>query len=183
MARLFFALWPDDVVRAALVARRDAIALHTGGRPMLPNSLHLTLLFVGEVAELKVPTLMACGDRIHAPAFRLQIDARSHFRNAHLAWLGATALPAELVHLHEMLRNEVVAAGFALDARPFQPHVTVARKCVHFPSPSPIEPIEWSVESFVLIDSHNTPAGPMYRVLRYWPLAASGPVTIAPTLL
>lgn len=172
LPRLFFALWPDDRVRREIVARRDAIALNTGGRPMLPDTLHLTLLFIGEAAELKVPTLMACGDRVRAPSFHLTIDARSHFKRAHLAWLGSTELPAELIHLHDVLKNEIVREGFALDDQPFQPHITVARNCMHFPSPSPIDPIAWAVESFVLIDSRNTPAGPMYRVLKYWHLDA-----------
>jgi RNA 2',3'-cyclic 3'-phosphodiesterase len=174
MPRLFFALWPDDRVRDQIVARRDAIALNTGGRPMLPGTLHMTLVFVGEAEELKVPTLISCGDRIRAPGFHLKVDARNYFTKSHLAWLGVTDLPAELVHLNDMLRNEVTAAGFPLDDRPLQPHITVARNCMRFPSPESITPIEWPIESFVLVDSRNTPSGPMYRVLKYWPLDVAG---------
>ena len=66
MPRLFFALWPDDAVRDALAARRDAIAFAYGGRPMLPATFHLTLAFIGEANELKVPTLLSCGDCVRA---------------------------------------------------------------------------------------------------------------------
>ncbi len=172
MPRLFFALWPDDAVRDALAARRDAIAFAYGGRPMLPATLHLTLAFIGEANELKVPTLLSCGDRVRASEFSLRIDAVSHFKRARLAWLGSTEWPAELIHLFDMLRNEVTQAGFVLDDQPFMPHVTVVRNCVHYPSPAAVPPIEWPVESFVLVDSRQTPSGPMYRVLKYWPLAS-----------
>ncbi len=172
MPRLFFALWPDDAVRDALAARRDAIAFSYGGRPMLPATLHLTLAFIGEASELKVPTLLGCGDRVQASEFTLTIDAVSHFKQARLAWLGSTAWPAELVHLFDVLRNEVQQAGFVLDDHPFQPHVTVVRNCAYYPSPAPVPPLSWHVESFVLVDSRQTPSGPFYRVLKYWPLAS-----------
>ena len=172
MPRLFFALWPDDATREALAARRDAVAFAYGGRPMLPATLHLTLAFIGEADELKVPTLLACGDRVRAPEFTITIDAVSHFKRARLAWLGATEWPAELIHLFDILRNEVTQAGFMLDDRAFNPHVTVARNCAHYPSPAPVPPLEWKVESFVLVDSRQTPSGPLYRVLKYWPLEA-----------
>lgn len=177
MPRLFFALWPDDATRDALSGRRDAIAFAYGGKPMLPATLHLTLAFIGEANELQVPTLLSCGDHVRAPEFSLTIDAVSHFKRAHLAWLGATEWPAELIHLFDVLRNEVTQAGFALDDQPFNPHITVVRKCVHYPSPAPVLPLAWKVESFVLVDSRQTPSGPLYRVLKYWPLESKSAVT------
>jgi 2'-5' RNA ligase len=100
----------------------------------------------------------------------MTIDAVSHFKRAHLAWLGSTAWPAELIHLYDMLRGEVMRAGFHLDDQPFNPHITLVRKCAYYPAPAPVVPIDWHVESFVLVDSRQTPSGPLYRVLKYWPL-------------
>jgi 2'-5' RNA ligase len=170
MPRLFFALWPDEDTRAAMRARRDEVALRYGAKALLPDNLHMTLLFVGAADELKVPVLMACGDQVRAPSFSLTLDAVSHFKRKHLAWLGGTTVPSQLVHLQERLRQDVLAAGFPLDDRIFTPHVSVARDCRYFPAPAPIEPIHWPIESFVLVDSRLTPAGPLYRVLKYWQL-------------
>ena len=170
MSRLFFALWPDDRVRAAIAAQRDRIAREYVGRPARADTLHLTLLFLGEVPELRVPTLLACGDRIQAEAFSLKIDARSHFHEARVAWLGATEPPGALLALHDALSPVARDAGFTFDEKTYQPHITVARHCIEFPPPCAVPAIEWDVDSFVLIDSRATTSGPLYRVLKYWPL-------------
>ena len=53
MARLFFALWPDDALRRQIAAQ--AVALnhaHEGGGRLLPQDrLHLTLRFMGEYPD------------------------------------------------------------------------------------------------------------------------------------
>jgi 2'-5' RNA ligase len=170
MPRLFFALWPDDRIRAALVAQRMRIAHDFSGRPTRADTLHMTLLFLGAMPELVVPTLMACGDHVRAAPFTLCIDARSHFREARVAWLGATEPPAQLFALHDALAHAVRAAGISFDEAPYHPHITMARKCSEFPAPGATPPIEWAVESFVLVDSRQTPSGPIYRVLKHWPL-------------
>ena len=170
MSRLFFALWPDDRVRAELAAQRDRIAHDYAGRATRPDTLHLTLLFLGEVDELRVPTLLACGDRIKSVAFQLRIDACAHFREARVACLGGTEPPAALTDLHRALLTEVRAAQFSVDESVYQPHITMARSCTIFPSPHPTPIVDWPVESFVLIDSRRTEAGAIYRVLKYWPL-------------
>jgi len=170
VSRLFFALWPNDHIRAAISAQRDQVAHDYVGRPARADTLHLTLLFLGETPELQVPMLLACGDRIQAQAFTLKIDARSHFLEARVAWLGATEPPQALLALHDALSPVVHGAGFTFDEKPYQPHVTVARHCIDFPPPCAIPVIEWCVDSFVLIDSRATNSGPLYRVLKYWPL-------------
>ena len=170
MSRLFFALWPDDRVRAELAAQRDRIAHDYAGRATRADTLHLTILFLGDVNELRVPTLMACGDCIKSAAFKLRIDACAHFPEARVAWLGCTEPPAALFDLHHALLPEVRAAQISVDESEYQPHITVARSCTLFPSPHPIPEVDWPVESFVLIDSRRTEAGPLYRVLKYWPL-------------
>ena len=174
MPRLFFALWPDGPTRNAIDAQRAAIAHDYAGRATRPDTLHLTLLFLGNMPDLEVPTLLACGDRIRAGSFTITLDARCHFEAAKVAWLGATDPPPALDALYRALRDEVMAAGFGgVDdgfASPFAPHVTIARHCTLFPQPRAVAPITWLAQDFVLIDSRSTPGGPVYRVLRHWPL-------------
>jgi 2'-5' RNA ligase len=53
--RAFFALWPDATVRAALAPLVRDIARKVHGRPTAVESIHLTLAFLGEVAEERCP--------------------------------------------------------------------------------------------------------------------------------
>ena len=170
--RLFFALWPDDSVRAHLAAQCDGIAHEYRGRPMRADTLHMTLAFLGETPELRVPTVLACGDRVQAKAFTLNVDACSHFRKTKVAWLGCTESPEALRTLYDAVRVEVEQAGFNFHDREYHPHITAARDCMYFPSPCGVPAAEWTVESFVLIDSRMMRGGPpIYRVLKYWTLA------------
>jgi 2'-5' RNA ligase len=171
MPRLFFALWPDDAVRHALAAHCDAIAREAQGRATRADTLHLTLVFIGNVDDSRVSTLLACGDRVRARAFSLSVNRRAGFARARVAWLGGSDLPPELGMLHGELRAQVENAGFALHSEPLQPHITIARHCKAFPDESGIAAIDWRVESFVLVHSLPTPGGPLYRVLKHWTLA------------
>lgn len=174
MSRLFFALWPNHEVRARLVEQRDAVVRDYRGRPMRPDTLHMTLLFLGETPELRVPAALGCGDRIQgrAKSFTMKIDARAHFPDPKVAWLGCADPPGELHDLWNGVREELESAQFTNCASEsdFQPHITVARDCLLYPSPKGIPAIEWQVEDFVLVDSTRTPGGPVYRVLRHWQL-------------
>ncbi len=172
MPRLFFALWPNHEVRARLVAQRDLAVCEYRGRPMRADTLHMTLVFLGETPDLRVPLALGCGDRIKAEAFTLSIDARAHFPAAKVAWLGCTDTPAALHDLQNSLRVALEREQFMHRDRDgvYQPHITVARDCLAWPHPKDIPAIEWHVEDFVLVDSTRTPGGPIYRVLRHWPL-------------
>jgi 2'-5' RNA ligase len=170
MTRLFFALWPGPEVRARLVAQRDAVVREYRGRPMRPDTLHMTLVFLGEVADLRVPAALGCGDHVSAPAFTLRVDACAHFADAKVAWLGCTEPPPALRELWLALRDELDHARFGpLDGN-YQPHISVARHCLVYPPPKGVPAIEWKVEDFVLVASAPTPGGPVYRVLRHWQL-------------
>ncbi|MEO8102591.1 MAG: RNA 2',3'-cyclic phosphodiesterase [Betaproteobacteria bacterium] len=174
MPRLFFALWPSPDVRSRLVEQRDVAVRDYRGRPMRPDTLHMTLAFLGETPELRVPVALGCGDRVRGKCFNLHIDARAHFPDAKVAWLGCADPPGALQELWMALGEELRGAQFPFEggdsAIGYQPHITVARDCLLFPSPKGLPAIEWPVEDFVLVDSTRTPGGPVYRVLRHWQL-------------
>ena len=172
MPRLFFALWPNHEVRARLVEQRDRVVRDHGGRPMRADTLHMTLVFLGETPDLRVPMALGCGDRIRASSFVLNIDTCAHFSAPGVAWLGCADPPPALRDLSDALRHELERAQLTLHGsdRDHQPHITVARDCLHYPTPKNIPAIEWQVADFVLVDSTRTPGGPVYRVLRHWQL-------------
>jgi hypothetical protein len=64
--RVFFALWPDDGLRTSLWrATREAVRA-SGGQPMPAHNLHVTLVFLGSVADRRIPELEAIADRVAA---------------------------------------------------------------------------------------------------------------------
>src|SRR5690348_3554600 len=72
--RLFFALWPDEPSRAALVHATRKAVRHSGGRPVAEPNLHATLLFLGSVAESRVWEVATIGARAAAET----LVARDH---------------------------------------------------------------------------------------------------------
>lgn len=52
--RLFFALWPSPAAAERLASAATDAAARLGGRPTRLETLHLTLAFLGEVADERV---------------------------------------------------------------------------------------------------------------------------------
>jgi 2'-5' RNA ligase len=172
MSHLFFALWPDNTVRLKLARYRLDLARACEGRAVRPDTLHLTLVFIGEVPETRVAELAACGDRVTARLFDLVMDTAGCFDMARVGWLGCSQPAAALFDLQFALRSEAAQAGFGLDPRPFKPHVTVVRN-VGFPfEPQQLPGINWQVRSFSLIESIPAESGPAYNILDTWELSS-----------
>jgi 2'-5' RNA ligase len=169
--RLFFSLWPDEAVRRALALRARAVAVKTGGRESRAITLHLTLAFLGEVADSRLNELLAIGRTLRGTAFDLQIDYAHRFQRAKVAWLGATQPPAALLDLQSHLRESLTACQFTLEPGPFRPHVTVARKIEQPIEHFPVSPVVWPVKSFCLVRSHLDEEKPRYELLESWPLS------------
>jgi 2'-5' RNA ligase len=126
--RLFFALWPDPATRAAIAALARDVGRETGGRAVTPENVHLTLVFLGEQPAEIVPKLCASAAAVELSAFRLALDEVDCWRKTGIAWLGASETPAALAALHGGLARALASLGIALEARPFAPHLTLARR-------------------------------------------------------
>lgn len=169
MARLFLALWPGAAVRDALSARASEVAGRHGGRAVAPSNLHLTLVFLGEVDDARVPALKAAAGAVCPEAFTLVLDRIGGFRRAGVAWAGCARVPAGLLALQAELESRIRDAGFRPDERTFSPHLTLARKVRGRVEPASIPALEWPVAGFALVESVR-PEG-AYRTLAQWPLA------------
>jgi 2'-5' RNA ligase len=172
--RLFFALWPNDEVRAQLATQRDLMQQEYGGsHGVAADRFHLTLLFMPDFPEEQLSLLMACGDDIRVAPFDLTINARSHFKQNKVAYLGNEPQTASLFRLQERLVKRVTKAiGIAPIRDQFNPHITAVRGCRHFPSPRAVNPtIPWRVDNFVLIHSIiGMGKETHYDVLKTWTL-------------
>ncbi len=170
LARVFFALWPDEPVRAQL--DRIAGILHRlrGGRRARSETIHLTLLFVGNVPRTTLPALQAAAAEIRLPAFELVLDQAECWRHNRIACVTTSQSPAALIELVTGLEGTLDRLGIPFDRRPYKPHVTLVRNADCRPDPHPFQPIAWPVRDFVLVQSELCPEGARYTELGRHPL-------------
>lgn len=169
--RLFFALWPDDEQRQAMVRWIDALGLGSQGRPVTEHNLHITMVFLGDTPPDRQACCMARADEVVASPFVLRFDRIGYFRRAQVLWAGVSILPPMLMALHRHLVQALVPCGYRPEPREFTPHLTLRRKLTRKPdSPAAPSPLEWSVGQFCLVSSTLTPQGANYSVVKRYPL-------------
>jgi 2'-5' RNA ligase len=167
--RLFFALWPDTVVRTRCDWYVSSI-LGKRVRRIPADKLHLTLAFAGSVNDEVSRCLEAHADRVVVAPFHLQIDHLGYWHRKRLLWMGPTHMPEGLWVLVTAIREAFDACGLEQERRPFQAHMTLARKFSAALPPAEAPAIDWDVGSFCLVQSVNSENGVSYRVLRSWAL-------------
>jgi len=163
--RLFFALWPDDATRGQLAAHANQWLWPPGGTRYDPADWHVTLHFLGDVATEQVNAIAACA-AVPLQSFDLVLDQPRLWPHG-LAVLCASEIPAALGDLHARLGQALRGLEFALDARPYAPHVTLARHAVAAIPPATCAPVRWPVRGFALVVSTGLKA-PRYRVIRQY---------------
>lgn len=165
-ARLFFALDPDVATRRAIQARQRALALP--GRPIAGPRLHATLIFLGAQPRECIDELCERAASVDFPPLSVRLDRVGTFARVGIAWLGASRLPAGLPAFREALAATLTAAGFDIDPRPWIFHVTLYRDLRKRPRRMHVDPVDWALSRFVLMESVLEPEGPRYRVRGGW---------------
>lgn len=168
--RVFFALWPGAATAAALHARARALRTACGGRVMRRDTIHLTLAFLGDVAISRLDALETVAQAVRGERFVLELDRIGNWHGNRILWAGCAQVPAALPAVAEELGAGLRAAGFELEARAFNPHVTLVRNALRSPQDTTAPPLRWPVASFVLVASEREAGGAHYRVLGRWPL-------------
>jgi 2'-5' RNA ligase len=170
--RTFVALPLPDAQRALLAADLAACAAAAPSyRWVEPDSLHLTLRFLGNVEQTTLERVRGELASIHAAPFRLALTGRGTFgpRTApRVVWLGVGEGREGCAALAASVDAACRAAGLEAEPRGFRPHVTLARartggdRLPELPPPPDLAP--WTAEDFVLYESR------LRRLPRYVPL-------------
>ncbi len=97
-----------------------------------PDNLHLTLKFLGEIAEDRVSTLLETLKLALLPLspFAISIEGIGAFprtTSPRVVWLGVHQGAEELIKLAEKAEQACEKLGFAKEERPFAPHLTIGR--------------------------------------------------------
>ena len=194
--RLFFALWPDEVMQTALADVTRAIVSSSDGTPIPARNFHFTLAFLGAVPESRVAALDALAARV-ASAFQasvaagndaapltITLDRIDHWRRSAILCATPSIEPPEAIALAKTLARLLTETGFVPDARtsqpagdahvlPFRPHVTLARKASRPVPPIKIDALAWGFTEFALIQSERSAQGSVYTRVQSYPLISS----------
>jgi len=169
MQRLFFALWPKDILRQHFVKIRQSYLENAKAKPVNPNNLHITLAFLGNISESQRTCFEESANSLQFKPFQIQLDQLGYWRRPQILWLGNSTHCEPLQQLVKSLNEKLVICGFKPETRPYKAHVTLVRK-YHSRQfqPATISPIIWTVEDIHLVESVNSPTGVQYKILRTW---------------
>ena len=173
--RLFFALWPDDAVRAQMAdaAHRLRAQYAPRGRWLGEHRYHLTLQFLGDSDHLRqdlADDARKAAASVRSAAFDLSLDRAGSFRGSKVWWLGCERTPDGLQGLWDALGLALAKERVRLRAsHALTPHVTLLRDATATLPDTPIEPVAWPVREFVLIHSQLGSRN-AYDVMQRWPL-------------
>jgi 2'-5' RNA ligase len=124
--RLFVALDLPADVKQTLARLGGGVE---GARWMAPESLHVTLRFIGEVGRDEAAEIDETLAAIEAPAFALKIagvGAYGEGRETRALWAGVERAEP-LLHLQKKIDRALLSHDIEPDARKFSPHITLAR--------------------------------------------------------
>ena len=136
--RFFFALWPPAATAATLAAWAGQAQTLTGGKPTPGQAIHLTLAFLGEVSENRIQDAIRAARNVRGAPHALPIELAKVWAHNSIVWAGPERTPPALDSLASALRAQLQAEGFAIEARPFAPHVTLVRKAHRAPRLPPL---------------------------------------------
>ena len=135
MTRTFIALELDESLQRYLgeTIRQLAQELHGPAlRWVDPAGIHLTLAFLGDLNDEQLAEAMRATERAarKVSPFEYCLSRPGLFgspRQPRVIWIGVDEPSGNLQLLHRQLNLELVQHGFEVDARPFSPHLTLAR--------------------------------------------------------
>lgn len=172
--RVFFAIFPNKFVQAQLAHQAELLEPTCGGRKVKMQHIHLTLLFLGNVAVHRIEMLRQAMNNVSAQEFEFNLEEIGYWKRNQVLYIQARQFPAELFFLVDSLSSVLSEAGFLFDKRAYKPHVTLIRKAVHHVKINLNDPIKWHVNKWYLVQSKQTDHGIDYISLDHWGLKQAG---------
>ncbi|SDP38393.1 2'-5' RNA ligase family protein [Afipia sp. GAS231] len=171
-ARLFLAAIPDAATAARIHQLAGVLkgAHRFSGKPIEPERLHVSLFFLSGLPQQEIREACAAAADVRIKPFEVSFDRTASFRGKRgsrpFVLVGDKGLQP-LTSFRRMLGDAMLRRGLRwVTNTNFTPHVTLlydARSVEEYP----IEPISWTVNEFVLIQSLSG-----HDYLARWPLEA-----------
>lgn len=174
---------PDTVINQIAGLQKEIKREGFGARWTRPETIHLTLKFLGDIARKDVDPVcqkVAAAAAGHAPVTLCASGAGCFpsVRKARVLWTGIAGETDRLARLHQAVDRQLHELGFAPDPRRFTGHLTLARFKNRFGSRVDAEALinmmtqyahwrsdEFTADAVYVMQSDLTPSGPIYRDL------------------
>lgn len=187
--RCFIAIELDEPIKTQLEKQQRMFRKRLSGNESAikwvpPNNIHLTLKFLGNVADQDIPEI--CDAVSHAASefqpFSFTVGTCGCFPPKGLArvlWIGIIDGQSELKQLAKRIDHWTNKLGFPLETRAFNGHLTLARirqanaaKAVaRTVEQMPVETLgRQTVSQITVFQSELKPGGPIYTPLHHAPL-------------
>ena len=128
--RLFIAIDIEDAIRERITRFVDGVLNFAPDcRWVKPESLHVTLKFIGEQPEAAVQNIKRELASIAGSASEIHFRGYGFFptaKSARVFWIGMESGP-QLAELATMVDSKMASLGIPTEERPFSPHLTLAR--------------------------------------------------------
>jgi RNA 2',3'-cyclic 3'-phosphodiesterase len=128
--RLFVALDIDDAIRGRITRFLDGVrGFAPDARWVRPESLHVTLKFIGEKPEVEVEQIKTTLATIAAEKFEMNFRGYGFFPGARaprVFWIGLEAGPS-LPSLAAIVDEKLASLDIPKEEHAFNPHLTLAR--------------------------------------------------------
>lgn len=133
--RLFWAVVLPPSVQAEIADLQEELARQVppnSVRWIVPDHVHLTLVFLGNWRAEQVPTLAASvreAVQEHGP-FTMNLEALGVFpnpRRPRVVWVGVGGEVPALKRTQAAVARAMVAQGWEAEKRPYSPHLTIGR--------------------------------------------------------
>jgi 2'-5' RNA ligase len=131
--RTFIAIDIPDSIRQKIGIIQDELKKERGRVSWAkPGNIHLTLKFLGNVAENRITDVAEAVEKAVEPfeSFNFFIKNLGTFPNVRrprVLWVGIENPPAQLISLAQNIEEELHRIGFPKEKRRFSPHLTIGR--------------------------------------------------------
>jgi 2'-5' RNA ligase len=196
--RIFVGIDLDDALRAKIARLLEGVSgFAPEARWVRPESLHITLKFIGEQKPEEVEPITQRLRSVHSVQFEIRLAGYGFFptpKAPRVFWIGIHAGP-ELAALAKKIDAATGELGIPREEREFSPHLTLARaggrsgdpKWRKGDGPSSVFAVlqkrlgtmgeldfgTMTAEKFILYQSQLSPSGSKYTKLERFPLAVA----------
>jgi 2'-5' RNA ligase len=159
---------------AARLVRQPPLHALCGGRAMRADTLHVTLVFLGDVVRHRLEALRLAAQEVRGAPFDLTLAHARYWGHNHVVYAEPHGVPPQLVRLVGDLRQRLHMHRFHFDSQTYKPHVTLLRHGKWNDAPLPLmSEVTWRVRDFALLQSVRDERGASYGVLARIPFAVA----------
>ena len=181
--RVFLALELPSALKKELetVVARYGHRTEKGANWVKPENMHLTLLFIGEMAENRLAEIDEVLQRLLRgfPPFKFSAAGLELFpaNNPRLLWLKLDKLNDDIFMLHRRIKRELSSLELEFDHKALRLHITLARLKSALTPELERELMQYDIKntsldynSICLFRSVLSPSGPSYSIIERYNL-------------